>query len=134
MGAVRRLAAFMSSLPPGEHPPAFARHGVCIIENFQPFLFCGPDAVGRWEAGFRAHSAEEGLSNLTAAFGDPWDFNRSGGHAYFSLPTTWTGLTHGRPFEEHGAWAFVLAKEPDGWRIESYGWGVTSYVEGGAEN
>jgi hypothetical protein len=128
MTAVRRLTDFMRALP-ALHAQAFAERGVCIVENFAPFLFCGPHAALGWESGLRAHFAEDGLESLAVTFGEAQDFSVSGTRAYFSLPTTWTGLTHGRRFEEHGAWAFVLEKAPKGWRIKGYGWGVTSYRE-----
>jgi hypothetical protein len=126
---IHGLVAFMSTLRDGEHPDVFVRRGPCIVENFSPFLFCGPDAQGQWEAGFRAHQADSSESGLVAKFEQAHDFRRSGNRAYFSLPTTWTGLTHGRRFEEHGAWAFVLERDGATWRILSYGWGVTSYTE-----
>lgn len=126
---VQRLVKFMSTLPAGEHPLMFARQGLCIVENFPPFLFCGRHAASLWESGFRAHSQEEGLSELDVRFDAAHDFGRAGERAYFSLPTTWTGLTHGRHFEEHGAWAFVVVREGHAWRIVGYGWGVTGYTE-----
>jgi hypothetical protein len=129
MAPVRALASFMSTLHPDDHPSVFARKGVCIVENFAPFLFCGRDAALAWETGFRAHAAEEGLSELGAQFAEAHDFSQSGNRCYFSLPTTWTGLTHGRRFEEHGAWAFVIERRAAAWRILGYGYGVTTYTE-----
>jgi hypothetical protein len=129
MAAVRALADFMASLRPDEHPRFFAARGLCIVENFAPFLFCGPRAAAAWEAGFRAHAAGEDLSALAAGFGAAHDFTAAGGRAYFSLPTTWTGRTHGRNFQERGAWAFVLERHGRDWRILGYGWGVTGYRE-----
>lgn len=125
---VHELVEFMRALPAGRHPRVFA-HGLCIVENYAPFLFCGAGAAAAWEAGFRAHAAGDELGDLTAAFGARQDFAVAGRRAYFSLPTTWTGLTHGRRFEEHGAWAFVLERQAGAWRIKGYGWGVTSYTE-----
>jgi hypothetical protein len=129
MEPVHGLVAFMSSLRRGEQPTVFARRGLCIVENFAPFLFCGSQAAANWSAGFRAHAAAGDLKNLAAVFGEAHDFKQSDKRAYFSLPTTWTGLTHGKPFEEHGAWSFVLEQEDAGWRILGYGWGVTAYSE-----
>jgi hypothetical protein len=126
---IRGLVAFMSTLRSGEHPDVFVRRGLCIVENFSPFLFCGPDAQEQWEAGFRAREAHSAESGLVAQFGQAYDFSESGNRAYFSLPTTWTGLTHGRRFEEHGAWAFILERHGASWLILGYGWGVTSYTE-----
>jgi hypothetical protein len=87
------------------------------------------EAAANWSAGFRAHAAEGGLKNLAATFGEAHDLKRAGNRVYFSLPTTWTGLTQGKRFEEHGAWSFVLVQEEVGWRIAGYGWGVTAYSE-----
>ena len=129
MEPVHGLVTFMSTLRRGEQPTVFARRGLCIIENFAPFLFCGPQASANWAAGFRAHCAEDGLSGLVAAFGEARDFSKSGDRVYFSLPTTWTGLAHSRHFEEHGAWSFVLEEEAAGWRIVGYSWGVTAHSE-----
>jgi hypothetical protein len=126
---VHDLVQFMITLPAGQHPRVFATRGLCIIENFAPYLFCGPSAASQWEAGFRAHSLEGALSGLAARFGEAYDFSQSEDRAYFSLPTTWTGRTQGRPFEEHGAWSFVLLREAGGWRIVGYGWGVIGYTE-----
>jgi hypothetical protein len=135
MKPVTGLVAFMSTLRGADHPTVFARGGLCIVENFTPFLFCGRHAEADWEAGFRAHAREGELSDLSAVFGAAHDFSKSGSRAYFSLPTTWTGLTQGRHFEEHGAWSFVLERQNVGqaaeWRIIGYGWGVTAYSEDG---
>jgi len=126
---VHGLVQFMSTLPAGQHPRVFASRGLCVIEDFAPYLFCGPRAASRWEAGFRAHAHEGALSELAARFEAAYDFSQSEDRAYFSLPTTWTGRTQGRSFEEHGAWSFVLLREAGGWRIVAYGWGVTRYTE-----
>ena len=129
MEPVQSLVTFMSTLRRGEQPTVFARRGPCIVENFAPFLFCGLEAAANWSAGFRAHAAEGHLEDLAATFGKAHDFRRSGKRVYFSLPTTWKGLTLGKRFEEHGAWSFVLEQENIGWRIAGYGWGVTAYSE-----
>jgi hypothetical protein len=129
MEPVQGLVAFMSAQRRGEQPTVFVRRGLCIVENFAPFLFCGLQAAANWSAGFRTHAAEEDLKDLSAVFGEAHDFTQSGRRAYFSLPTTWTGLSRGKHFEEHGAWSFVLEQENVGWRIAGYGWGVTSYSE-----
>jgi hypothetical protein len=69
------------------------------------------------------------LSELSARFDAAHDFSASGNRIYFSLPTTWTGRTHGRRFEENGAWAFVLDRRGAAWRIIGYGWAVYAYSE-----
>jgi len=126
---VRGLGAYMSALPAGGAAAMFASSGVCIVENFAPFVFCGSDAVQAWDSGFRAHAAEEGLTELSVQFDAAHDFAVAADRAYFSVPTTWRGRTHGHRFEEHGAWAFVLTREAGAWRVLAYGWGVTRYRE-----
>lgn len=128
MKPVRALAEFMSTLPAHEHATMFAHKGLCIVENFAPFLFCGPGAAAAWEAGLRAHLADEG--KLVPHFGPAYDFGVAGDRAYFSLPTVWTGVTHGRAFVEHGAWEFVLVRHGARWKIIGYGWGVYNRREG----
>jgi hypothetical protein len=129
MEPVHALVTFMSTLRRGEQPTMFARRGLCIVENFAPYLFCGLRAAENWSAAFRAHAAQDQLSEMAATFGEAQDFNQSGKRVYFSLPTTWTGLAQGRRFEEHGAWSFVLEQDDAGWRIVGYGWGVTTHSE-----
>jgi hypothetical protein len=129
MEPIRELGDFMALLPEGRHATMFAVQGVTVIENYPPFIFSGADAVMRWEAGFRQHAAEDRLSKLKVVFGPAQDFSVHDNRAYLSLPTTWTGFTGDKSFEEHGAWAFVLTREGRGWRILGYGWGVTRYSE-----
>jgi hypothetical protein len=127
MEPVQGLVIFMSTLRRGEQPTVFARRGLCIVEDFAPYLFCGLRAAADWSAAFRAHVADGDLKGLAATFGEAHDFSQSGTRVHFSLPTTWTGLTQGKRFEEHGVWSFVLEQENGGWRIVGYGWGVTAY-------
>jgi len=47
----------------------------------------------------------------------------------FHCPPLGPAMTHGHRFEEHGAWALVLEKASEGWRIKGYGWRVASYRE-----
>jgi hypothetical protein len=125
------IVEFMTRLPTDRHPDVFVDHDLAIVENFPPFLFRGATAAARWEQGFRRHAAEDDYTELAVKFGPARDFSVSGDRAYFCLPTTWTGLTHGRPFEEHGAWAFVVQRGSNGWRILAYGWGETAHAEPG---
>jgi hypothetical protein len=101
----------------------FAASGVTIIENFEPYVFAGQDAVVRWAEAMRAHARD--LAGLRHDFGGACDFASNGETAYFSLPTTWRGLSRGRPFTENGGWAFVLARDAERWRVRAYAWAVT---------
>ncbi len=125
MAAIERLVRFMVTREEADLFDIFADSGVVIVENFSPYVFHGASAVRDWAAGFRAHA--DTLSQLRPRFGAPQDFNGDGERVYFSLPTTWTGLSRGRRFSEDGGWSFVLVRDGDAWRVQSYGWAVTDY-------
>jgi len=107
MTPVHRVAAFMATLDEAHLDGVFA-DDIVIVENFAPYVFRGNDASLRWRAGFREHAAT--LADIKVTFGEPQDFSRGGGRAYFVLPTTWTGHTRGKVFAENGGWAFVLSQ------------------------
>ena len=124
LAPIERLARFMATLDAANLEGVFA-DGVTIHENFAPFVFAGTDAVARWTALFRDHAKR--LSHLKHSFGPAQDFHIDGPLAYFALPTTWTGQSHGEPFVETGGWSFVLTHENTVWRIKAYAWAVISY-------
>jgi len=123
IAAAERVAAVIESGGVASARDAFADHDVTIIENFAPFVFEGRGAVERWSARMRAHLT--GVTALRHTFGPAQDFSRAGDEVYFSLPTNWRGLKHGRPFVEDGGWAFVLTRQDGLWRVRGYGWAVT---------
>ena len=126
LAPVQALARFIATGEQAGLADAFAAEEVVIVENFAPFLFQGPDALARWRQGFGAHVETDALTGLEWRFGEAQDFALEGGTAYFVLPTTWVGMTHGRPFSEDGGWAFVLDHDQGRWRIRSYAWAVTA--------
>jgi len=123
MTPVRAVAAFMATLDGAHLADCFA-DDVVIVENFAPYVFRGPDAVARWQVGFREHAAT--LSGLVVTFVAAQDFSSDGETAYFVLPTAWTGTSNGEAFEEEGGWAFVLKRQGGNWRIACYAWAVTA--------
>lgn len=123
MAPIEALAAFIAAGATGAPAGVFADRDVTIIENFAPHLFAGPTAVADWTGGMRQHLV--GLSGLRHRFGSPQNFGRTADAAFVSLPTQWSGTIGERPFVEHGGWCFVLARQPDAWRIRGYGWAVT---------
>lgn len=132
MAPVTALVHYMTHVDGVVAPPVFVENGLVIVENFAPYIFRGKDAAASWDAGFRRHVAEGGLQELSVEFGIAHDFERTGNRVYFTLPTTWRGVDRGKRFEEFGAWAFVLEKASDEWRITAYAWGVTAEQTGRA--
>ena len=126
MAPVTSLASFMAHVDGATRPPVFVDDGLVIMENFSPYIFRGEGVAARWDEAYRHHVAACKLGDMKVTFGKAHDFNHSGNHVYFVLPTHWQGkcpLGSG-PFAESGAWAFVLAKSSGQWRITGYAWGV----------
>ena len=126
MAPIEALARFMATGDETGLAGAFVAADAVIVENFAPFLFEGPDAFELWRSGLGSHRQVDELTELEWRFGPAQDVAVEGDVAYFVLPTTWTGKTHGRPFSEDGGWAFVLVRTEDRWRIRSYAWAVTA--------
>jgi hypothetical protein len=105
----------------------FSAGEVTILENFAPHVFNGQDGLAHWRDLMARHVGV--IGDLRHTFGPPQDFGRTGDLVYFSLPTRWTGMRDGRPFDEHGGWSFVQVFEGGRWRIRSYGWSVISFVQ-----
>jgi hypothetical protein len=127
MAPVTALASYMAHVEGASLPPVFVDDGLVIVEDFAPYVFTGRDAAAQWDAGFRQHAIP--LKDLKFSFGPPHDFERTGGRAFFVLPTTWRGVYKDRRFEEHGAWSFVLKNTGGQWRILAYGWGATDLLD-----
>ncbi len=123
MAPVETVARFIATGDAALLGGVFASPEVTIVENFAPFLFEGAWAVAEWTTAMRAHA--HGLADLSHTFGRAQDFAADRERAFFSLPTTWRGISRGRPFVETGGWAFVLVWQEDAWRIRAYGWAVT---------
>ena len=127
MAAVYRVAQFIETGGVSSSNQILATGHVTIIENFRPYLFSGPKAVKSWSRQMREHLV--GVTALRYNFDRAHDFSRDGDQVFFSLPTTWQGLDHGKPFTEKGGWAFVLTKQDGEWRVRDYGWAVVKSSE-----
>ncbi|SFK74886.1 hypothetical protein [Caulobacter sp. UNC279MFTsu5.1] len=121
------LARFLETSDQGILRGVFSAGEVTILENFPPHVFTGQDGLAHWQALMARHVGA--IDDLRHAFGPPQDFGRTGDTVYFSLPTRWTGVRDGQPFDEHGGWSFVQALEGGRWRIRAYGWSVVSFTQ-----
>ena len=126
MAAPQALARFLETADEGILDGVFSTGEVTILENFPPHVFSGQDGLSHWCGLMARHVGA--IGDLRHTLGPPQDFVRTGDTAYFSLPTRWTGVRDGKPFDEHGGWSFVLAQEDGAWRIRAYGWSVTRFV------
>jgi hypothetical protein len=126
MAPVTSLASFMAHVDGATRPPVFVDDGLVIIENFPPYIFSGKGVAARWDAAYRQHVANCNLEDLKVTFGKAHDFDHRGNRVYFVLPTHWQGKCpkDEGPYEESGAWSFVLDKSSGKWRITGYAWGV----------
>jgi hypothetical protein len=132
MAPAEAVARFIESGGTTSLVNVFVDGPVTMVENFAPFVFEGEGAVAAWTAGMRDHAV--GLTGLRHVFGPAQDFGRAVDEAYFSLPTTWKGVTRGRAFTETGGWSFVLHRQSEAWRIRAYGWAVTGVSFGQTRN
>lgn len=120
------LARFLETADASVLQGVFSAGEVTILENFPPHVFTGQAGLDRWRDLMARHVTA--IAGLRHTFGAPQDFSRTGDTVYFSLPTRWTGVRDGQPFEEHGGWSFVQVMEGGAWRIRAYGWSVVSFV------
>ena len=127
MAGPEALARFLETADEGVLQGVFSTGDVTILENFPPHVFTGQAGLDHWRGLMARHVKV--ITDLQHAFSPPQDFGRTGDTVYFSLPTRWTGVRDGRPFDEHGGWLFVLVLEDREWRIRAYGWSVVSFAQ-----
>ncbi|MFZ0270156.1 hypothetical protein [Caulobacter sp.] len=127
MAGPETLARFLETADESVLDGVFSTGDLVILENFPPHVFTGQDGLAHWRGLMARHVGA--MVELRHVFGPAQDFVRTGDTVYFSLPTQWTGLRDGKPFDEHGGWSFVLHLDDERWRIRSYGWSVTRFVQ-----
>ncbi|KRA66029.1 hypothetical protein ASD79_01735 [Caulobacter sp. Root655] len=127
MAGPEALARFLRTADETVLRGVFSTGEVTILENFPPHVFTGQAGLAHWRALMARHVGA--IEDLSHTFGPPQDFGRTDDTVYFSLPTRWTGVRDGAPFDEHGGWSFVLVREDGGWRIRAYGWSVVSFAQ-----
>ncbi len=126
MASPEALARFLETADPDVLDGVFSTGDLVILENFPPHVFTGQNGLAHWRGLMARHVGT--IADLRRAFGPPQDFGRTGDVVYFSLPTRWTGVRDGRPFDEHGGWSFTQVLEEGRWRIRAYGWSVVRFA------
>jgi hypothetical protein len=127
MAGPQALARFLETADQGVLDGVFSTGEVTILENFPPHVFTGQAGLDHWRGLMARHV--RAITDLRHTFGPPQDFGRTDDLLYFALPTRWTGVRDGKPFDEHGGWSFVQVLEGGRWRIRSYGWSVVSFAQ-----
>jgi hypothetical protein len=125
MARPEAMARFLETADEGVLRGVFSTGEVTILENFPPHVFAGQAGLAHWQDLMARHVTA--IADLRHAFGQAQDFGRTDDTVYFSLPTRWTGVRDGEPFDEHGGWSFVQVLEDGDWRIRAYGWSVVSF-------
>jgi hypothetical protein len=122
----KQIMQFMETRDPTVLVGAFASENSVIIDSFSPYVFQGTNAVSKWANGFITHAKD--LTDLRHTFGKPQEYSSDGKTAFLSLPITWEGMSNNKPFHEMGGLALILVNIQGQWKIQNYGWAVTSYM------
>lgn len=126
MAAPEALARFLETGDEALLDGVFSTGDVVILENFPPHVFQGQSGLAQWRATMAKHVGA--INELKHTFERPQDFGVTGDTVHFTLPTRWSGVRDGAPFEELGGWTFMQVREDDAWRIRSYGWAVVEFA------
>jgi hypothetical protein len=125
MAGPKALARFLETADPRVLDGVFSAGDLTILENFPPHVFAGQAGLVQWRELMARHVGA--IADLRHTFGSPQDFGRADDLVYFTLPTHWTGVRDGKPFDEDGGWSFVQVLEDGAWRIRAYGWAVVRF-------
>jgi len=93
-----------------------------IVDDVAPFRWSGPDAFDSWIADLAKAEAAEGRTDGAVWFGDPVDEVVEGDRAYVVTPSSYTFRQQGQTLRETGTVAFVLVRQGDEWKVESWSW------------
>jgi ketosteroid isomerase-like protein len=98
----------------------------CVfVDEFEPFLWTGPGAIdGYFAAGGRMYQETQHQPGKTTS-GPAAFVYVSGDRAFVVEPVSGTGLVHGKPYSQTGAFAFTLARIDGRWKITSQTWTKT---------
>lgn len=126
MAAPEALARFLETGDEALLDGVFSTGDAVILENFPPHVFQGQSGLAQWRETMAKHVGA--INDLKHRFEQPQDFGVTGDTVHFTLPTRWSGVRDGAPFEELGGWTFVQVREGGAWRIRSYGWAVVQFA------
>ena len=97
-----------------------------FIDEFAPFLWTGPDALGGYLASGGRMYQETQHNDGTMSISPPSYAYESGDRAFVVEPVSGTATVRGKPYAVHGAFAFTLARVGGRWKITSQTWTKTS--------
>ena len=93
-----------------------------FIDEFAPFLWTGPNAIGGYLAsgGRMYQETQHAAGKMTA--GPPAYVYVTGDRAFVVEPVSGTATVRGKPYAQQGSFAFTLARTDGRWRITSQTW------------
>ena len=100
-----------------------------FIDEFAPFLWAGPNALGGYLASGGRMYQETRHKDGAMTISPPAYAYGSGDHAFVVEPVSGTATVRGRPYEVHGAFAFTLARTEGRWKITSQTWTKSSETQ-----
>lgn len=93
-----------------------------VVDEEPPYSWNGQTAGVQWVYAVEKAVKDFKLSHFKASLGDIKIFQQNAEIVYLIAPVTYTGSTGADPFEERGAFTFVLRKVSDQWMIKSQAW------------
>lgn len=93
-----------------------------VVDEEPPYSWNGPTAGVQWVYAVEKAVKDFKLSNFKASLGDIKIYQQTSEIVYLIAPVTYTGSTGADPFEERGAFTFVLRRVSDQWLIKSQAW------------
>ena len=118
------ILQFIAAFNHGDLKAAKAAHvaSPSIADEVAPYHWNGPRAFDSWVADLTRSETVEGKTDGQVTMLPVTRELVSGGHAYVTVPSTYTFKQHGKTMHEVSQMTYILARGKAGWKIESWTW------------